>query len=206
MELRVWAYAAALLAAVAAGPAGAVPYYFTTGQTGAQTQIDMNHTTSWSFTASSAWTLGGGRFTMKDGSATSATVALTLYEGGDATGTLLQQQSFTTAGFCAQHGGNCQNFTETAFDFATAYTFTTGRSYYLALTSTSVDAQSQAYFIKGLDSVTIASGGTVLAGQTFASGSAVTTPTTPVVVPEPGSLAVLGVAVLGAMRARRRAG
>ena len=55
--------------------------YITTGQTGAQTQIDVNHTSTWTFTPASNTTLSGGYFTMKDGSATTADVTLSLYAG-----------------------------------------------------------------------------------------------------------------------------
>ena len=58
---------------------GASPiYYLATGQTGAQTQIDVNHTSSWVMTPNVNFDLGGGLFTMKDGSSTSATVNLSL--------------------------------------------------------------------------------------------------------------------------------
>ena len=62
--VTAFALGAALSGAAAADP---TIYYLETGHTGAQTQIDTNHTTSWSFNATWGWTLGGGNFVMKDG-------------------------------------------------------------------------------------------------------------------------------------------
>jgi hypothetical protein len=177
-----------------ATPAAAAPlYYFVTGQTGAQTQLDANHTTSWSFTATSAWTLGGGDFAMKDGSSTSANIALSLYQGTSSAGTLLDSLTLTAAAFCTLHTGNCGSFNSTPFHFATPFTLTAGLDYYLTLTSFSSDVQSQAYFIKDPGAVTISdSNGTALPGQTVGPAPA------PTSIPEPASLA-LGATLLAGL-------
>ncbi len=182
-----------------ATPAAAIPiYYFMVGQTGAQTQIDVNHTTSWSFNATSAWTLGGGDFTMKDGSSTKADIALSLYQGTSSAGTLLDSLTLTTAAFCTLHAGNCGSFNSTPFHFATSYTLTTGLDYYLALTSLSSNVQSQAYFIKDPGKVTISdANGIALPGQTI--GPSPTPVPTPTSVPEPVSLALCATLLAGLM-------
>ena len=122
-------------------------YYLATGQTGAQTQIDVNHTSSWLLTTNVNFDLGGGLFTMKDGSSTSDTISLKVYLGSDATGTLLTTLTLTHTTFCSQTG-NCGQFAMHQFLFPTAVSLTSGTTYFATLTSSAPDVQSQAYFIK----------------------------------------------------------
>src|SRR6185369_6774101 len=69
-------------------------YYLYLDQTGAQTQIDVTHTTSWYITVlSGSFVFGGGHFQMKKGSSASANGSLTLYQGSNTTGTVLGQQT-----------------------------------------------------------------------------------------------------------------
>src|SRR5213080_1044754 len=81
-------------------------YYLATGQTGAQTQIDVNHTSTWEMTPDINFAFGGGLFTMKDGSSSTDDVILSLYEGVDASGLLLESIDLTNSMFCGQVG-NC---------------------------------------------------------------------------------------------------
>ena len=118
-------------------------YYLYTGQTGAQTQIDTNHTTSWLLTANSAWTLGGGRFVMKCGSATTGDISLVV-RTGSATGSEVARVTLPVGSFT-------QSFTETAFNFAQVLTLQANTTYYIGIESSAPDVQSQAYFIKGVD-------------------------------------------------------
>ena len=57
-------------------------YYLWTGQSGAQTQIDVDHKSSWYITVASgsSFTFGGGKFTIKKGSSASDTISLELYQ------------------------------------------------------------------------------------------------------------------------------
>ena len=120
--------------------------YLSTGQTGAQTQIDTLHTSSWSLTPSSDFSLGGGVFDMKEGQSASADVVLSLFQGSDDTGLLLASIDLTNLEFCP--GGGCNQFTNVDFLFSTPVDLTTGVNYFAELTSSAPNSQSQAYFIK----------------------------------------------------------
>lgn len=124
-------------------------YYVTTGHTGAQTQIDIRHTTSWYITVYSGTTLsfGGADLTMKRGSSTTVTATFTLMEGGPG-GAVLGTKSLTSASFTT-------SFASVAFHFASPLSLAPG-VYYATLTSTAPDVQSQAYFIKGKSGSTLA--------------------------------------------------
>lgn len=162
-------------------------YYLATGQTGAQTQIDVNHTSSWLMTPNSIFDLGGGLFTMKDGSSTSATITLSLYQGISASGSLLGSLNLTHTNFCAQVG-NCGQFDSHPFSFGVPISLVPGTTYFAALTSSAADVQSQAYFIKN-DSFFISDqNGSQILPQPVTFGPPTATPT-----PEPGSLALLGI-------------
>lgn len=148
------------LAAMAAlaSRAEAVTYFLYTGQTNAQTQIDINHTTTWLFTAGSDYDLGGGYFEMKDGPQTTADILLTLTNL--TTATQIAQVSYTNGDFDTQHGGNPQSFDTVPFLFGfpgspLPVTLTNGDNYRVDLTSPAPDQQAKAYFIKGSDSVSI---------------------------------------------------
>ena len=69
--------------------------YVSTGQTGAQTQIDAFHTTSFTIAVQDATSFKGGVFTMKAGSATHDPVTFRLYDS-PAKSTLLAEKSYST--------------------------------------------------------------------------------------------------------------
>ena len=121
--------------------------YLATGQTGAKTQIDTAHTSSWIMTPTINFSLGGGIFTMKDGSSSTDTVTLSLYQGVDDTGTLLAQIALTNSVFCGQVG-NCGSFNSHDFFFTSAIALSSGVTYFAELTTPAANAQNVAYFIR----------------------------------------------------------
>ena len=141
---------AALLVAALAVAAGTLPgavaqtlSYIYTGQTGAQTQIDIAHTTTWNINVAGGTTLlmGGAKVTMKRGLATTATATFACYAGTTATGTPLASKTLQPSDFT----GSYQQIT---FAFSPQLTLQPG-SYICTMTSTAPDVQSKAYFIKG---------------------------------------------------------
>lgn len=136
-------------------PIQAASYYFSTDITGAQTQIDVNHTSLWVTTPGGNVDILGGIFTMKAGSSASADITFSLYAGNLnltqlATATALVSKTLTYAQFAAQTP-NAGQFEFHAFDVATPsspYTLTGGQTYTAVLSSTAADAQNRAYFIK----------------------------------------------------------
>ena len=156
---KVAAYALLLLAAVLSPAAAQTnPFnppgnYLYTGQTGAQTQIDIAHTSTWNIEVPTGGTapFSGAKLTMKRGTSTSANVTFTLYDGADATGTVLCQVDLSPADFTT-------SFQEVTFLCPGAPLTLGAGSYFATLTSPARDAQSTGYFIKGYSDSVIASG------------------------------------------------
>jgi uncharacterized repeat protein (TIGR01451 family) len=140
------------------------PYLLWTGQAAAQTQIDTQHKNSWYITVvSGSFVFGGGNFTMKAGSTATADVTLTIYQGGSTSGTVLGTITRTASAFTGQ-------FTPVPFSFPSNMTLSVG-TYYVVLTSTAPDTQSQAFFIKGVTNSIISVDGTTAISPTIASPS-----------------------------------
>src|SRR5438128_1265542 len=144
------------------------PYYIYTGQSSAQTQIDTSHTSSWYLhVVSGPLSLGGGNFTMKEGSSATADVTLTLYQGSSTSGTVLATVTKTASSFTGQ-------FNPVDFSFSSVQSLATG-NYYVTLTSTAPNTQSQAFFIKGANGAIISLDGTTAISSSIATVTA--TPT-----------------------------
>jgi len=197
--LRVGLLLAILFLPLARIGEAATIVYLATDQVGAQTQIDVLHTSSWSFSPTTPISLAGGIFDLKDGSSTTADITFSLYRGTDATGTLLGQVTLSITTFCAQVS-KCGTFDYHDFFFTTPIALTTGVNYFATLTSqASPNQQSAAYFIKQ---------------QSFFGSDQSATPIVPnplgpplTGTPEPGSitLTISGLAAgWGLVRRRRR--
>src|SRR5437867_6073542 len=144
------------------------PYYIYTGQSSAQTQIDTSHTSSWYLhVVSGPLSLGGGNFTMKEGSSATADVTLTLYQGSSTSGAVLATVTKTASSFTGQ-------FNPVDFSFSSVQSLATG-NYYVTLTSTAPNTQSQAFFIKGANGAIISLDGTTAISSSIATVTA--TPT-----------------------------
>lgn len=194
----------ALVPAVLSSQSQASVYYFSTDITGAQTQIDVNHTSLWVTTPGGRVDILGGIFTMKAGSNASASITFSLYSGNlnltqIATATALVSKTLTYSQFASQTA-NPGQFEFHAFDVATPsspYTLLGGQTYTAVLSSAANDVQSQAYFIKD-------SGLMYLRDPNNLGGSAID----PALVPEPSviSMVMLGIGGLAAWsRVRRKA-
>jgi len=145
--------------------------YVTTGQTGAQTQIDAFHTSSFTIAVQNPTLFSGGVFTMKAGTATQDPITFRLYDSPAKT-TLLAEKSYSsTSAFCAARSGNCQSYAPTDFSFPSPVTLDPGQTYYAELTSPAPDAQSKAYFIKGAKGCYVAkAGGRIEPGSSCTGG------------------------------------
>lgn len=191
------------LMTLAAASARANEYFaLQTNISGAQTQIDSTHTSTWGFTTGLAWDFGGGTFVMKKGTSASADVVLSIYQGTNS-GTPVGTVAVPSTGF-TQSFGNVQ------FLFSTPLALQANSQYYVDLTSTASGQGSTQYFIKGANSSLtfvdsnnnpIPSG--YVTSVTDTSGN--TTSTVPG-LPEPASVSLIAVALggTGVARAFRR--
>jgi hypothetical protein len=117
-------------------------YLVTTSQATANTQLDINHTRSWSFSPTEDFDLGGGSFKIKKGPSTTIDAVLTLFAG---TGLdLIDDPVHVGATIVSK-----SSYEYAAFLFDTPITLTAGSNYVLMLTSLTGDVGSEQYFIKG---------------------------------------------------------
>ena len=132
----------AIVAAASSANAAAVYYTVQTGMQGRQTQIDREHTSTWTFTTGKAWVFGGGTFEMKDGPSTDADITLSIYDGGNS---LVAARTLTNAAFS-------QSFKPISFLFKSPIELSEDTTYSVRLTSDAPDRANRQYFIKGADS------------------------------------------------------
>jgi hypothetical protein len=169
-------------------------YYLATNQTGGQTQIDVNHTSSWLLEPNVDFSIAGGLLTMKAGQNASATVTLSLYEGTDASGSLLSSAALTNAVFCGQVA-NCGSFAKHTFSFTNPILLDSNLSYFARLTSNAPDVQSKAYFIKSGSFISNANGNAIIPQ-----------PIGDVATPEPATIGLLalGLGLVAIPQVRRK--
>ncbi|MEY4635293.1 MAG: hypothetical protein RJA55_1091, partial [Acidobacteriota bacterium] len=134
-------------------------YYLFLDITGAQTQIDVEHTTSWNINVASGQTLQlyGGAFVMKKGADATADVVLTLRNSGPG-GSVIATKTRTSSAFTG-------TFADVLFAFDTAQTLNPGR-YYVTLTSAASLSGAAQYFIKGATSPGLGDGVTDVPSST----------------------------------------
>jgi hypothetical protein len=196
--------AAAALALAALPAQGATYFAVQTGMSGGQSQIDENHSSSWTFTTGAGgWLFGGGYFTMKEGPATVADITLSVYRGTSDSDPLVATRTMDNDTFCASGTvANCQSFDEIPFLFAAPVAMLAGTSYFVKLTSPAADTANRQYFIKGQSST--------LSFRDEQGNPAPTDYVTSVnnvteegTVPEPMSMSLLFTGLLGLAMARR---
>jgi hypothetical protein len=190
-----------LLGLLVSAASGAPTYYLATGQSGAQTQIDVNHTSTWLFTPNVDFDFGGALVTMKAGQNTTANIVFQLFIGTDASGQEIVNTTMTSTQFCGQVS-NCGTYEYHSFLPALPVSLSAGMTYFGSLTSTAPDTQSGAYFIKN-NTYFISD---INGNQIQPSPIGPLTPPSPTAVPEPGTsvLMALGCSVLALPALRKR--
>ncbi|MBL8565786.1 MAG: DUF11 domain-containing protein [Hyphomicrobiaceae bacterium] len=121
--------------------------YLETGQTGAQTQIDVNHTTTMYIGAPASFLFGGANYVMKRGSSSTANVDFTVYPNASCTGTPLVTVTNISTAFDS-------SYAPVLFQIPGNLTLTPG-IYCTKLTSSAVDQQNEAFFIKGFEACVV---------------------------------------------------
>lgn len=177
-----------LLGLLLASPGFSATFFLTTDQTGANTTIDLAHSSTWLLVPNTPFDLGGGNFELKRGPATDKDIVLSLYQGTDATGPLLAQAtvSFTVV-------GQGPGYVPYDFLFTSAVPLLSGTSYFATLTSDAGTPGNQQYFVKDGGAVIVDDNGDPVSPDPI--GGTVT--------PEPSTFALLGMALVGAGAYRR---
>lgn len=193
--------------------AGTLDIYIATDQTGAQTQIDINHRSYWEFATTTAVAdFRGGSFVMKRGNSAVGTVEFAVILGtytdflanynagtgvysdpGSGSGSIVVRQSLDQTNFT-------NSFSQTAFtDVAT--TLSAATQFTAVLWSSVPDVQSQAFFVKqGGELFWSDSSGSQVAPTGYTSGENLVTTTN--AVPGAGVAALVGLGMVGCRRRR----
>lgn len=203
-----------ILGMLAPSLASASSLTLTTGITGAQTQIDINHTSWWTFTVPENDDLSAfyGYITMKRGPTTTASVYVNFYAGTPFGPDGYGYTNPTTPVFATSGAVGANNLTQSFVQYGTSpnpdlFSFavtpvltglTGGTVYTVAIVSDAADTQSTAYFIKG---------GAAAATVVVNPNRVAPDPPPPLDanvndVSLPGSFSLLGLGLLAALNAR----
>lgn len=148
---------------------------FQTDQSGANSEICSTASSTFNFSVSSAYTATYASFVMKRGSGSTGSVTVAIYNGANASGSVVASVSTAAAAFS-------QTYTTMTFTFPANTNLTANATYSLKISSATACGGSNAYFIKAGSFQVLSSAATVLsvgyglsapiAGQTTLSGSA----------------------------------
>lgn len=164
---------AAGVVAVAGSVSSGGTIFVTTGHTGSQVQLDTNHTQHWTYTVSADISgVSGGLFSMKRGPKSSAPIYFSIFAG--------TFENFVTAAPLLSVTADPSQFTQSYAPVlleGAEFDLVAGTTYTAVLRSAAVDAQNEAYFIKGGSEAPL-----FLAdrnGNPVTTGGQITTPYTP---------------------------
>jgi hypothetical protein len=189
--MKSWLAVLAGAAALSTGAAAHAALFVSTDQSGAQVQDDINHTQHWTYSVSAEVpAVDGALFVMKRGPHTSENTTFVIIQGTYAdfgSVTPIFSKTLTPADFTQSYDPISFQDTSVPLHVNTVYTG--------VLYSSAADAQDEAYFIKQGNLVFVDGAGDPVNTVEVLPPSA---------IPEPASLAVLGLGVLGVVARRRR--
>ncbi|MCK5354846.1 MAG: PEP-CTERM sorting domain-containing protein [Methyloprofundus sp.] len=177
--------------------------FVSTGITGANVQVDVNHTQHWTFTPGSDIDIDGALFTIKRGRNAVLDINFTLIEGefsGWGTAPILEESALVPASVTQSY-----IYEEFFWNPVAAYTISLGTTYTGVLWSDSADKASQSYFVKGGSASALLIVDETGATQPDFNLDGQTLPPPPLSVPAPTSIALLGLGLLGLKMQRKRA-
>lgn len=168
----------------AVGSVHAQTYFVSTGHSGAQVQVDINHTQTWSYTSSADVSVIGGLFDMKRGPSTVDNIDFNIVDATNGNTQILD--------VVLTPGSFTQSWADVQFALNSPITLLSGHTYTATLSSLANDTQSTAYFIKG--------GSASPLFISDASGN----PVTPVPEPETYAMLLAGLGLVAVIVRRRK--
>ena len=124
--------------------------FVTTGHTGAQVQVDMDHTQHWTYTPShDVSNVGGGLFDLKRGRDTSANIIFNLFAGEFSDYASHNTEATSLLWVVLTPGVFTQQYEPVLFEDPSPVKLTAGTAYTAVLASPALTAGDVQYFIKG---------------------------------------------------------